>query len=291
MSALYSERIARRRRVWWQAPRPGGERPVSDALHRLAERRSVRRRDDPDPAWHCCANWQRTLLDKRNAREFAARHGCELPGLLWRGRSLRQAPLDRFPDAFVVRPARGLGTRGVLVVDHGRNLLDGQPVDRRTLLRRVGLLARLRSSPETLVEEMIRPREPERTFPLEIKLHAFGGEVGIVQVNDRPTVSTYGLDVATSFYTPEWEQYPEEIDPVHGGDAVHERPPDLDRMLELGTLMGAAIGTYMRVDFFDSDRGPVFNEFASTPWLAAKGSAFADRLLGDLWARHCPEGV
>ena len=288
---LYSERIARRRMVWWRPPRPGGERSLADAVHRLSERRRLLDRDDPAEAWRCCSNWQRILLDKRNAREFAARHGCELPELYWRGRPLRRAPLESVGDEFVVRPARGDSTAGVHVIVRGRELLERRPLSPSELRRPGSLRDHLGIVPETLLEERVRPRRRERTFPLEVKFHTFAGEVGLIQANDRPNEPANRLDVATSFYSPEWEPHTEEMDRRDGVPATLECPPELERMLELASRIGGEIGTYMRIDFMDSDRGPVFQEVSSTPWLAVKATPFADELLGALWERHCPDGV
>lgn len=52
-------------------------------FHRMSEVLALRHRDDPDEHWHCCENWQRTLGNKWNSREFALRHGCRVPELYY----------------------------------------------------------------------------------------------------------------------------------------------------------------------------------------------------------------
>src|SRR5205807_6454026 len=101
----------------------GGQRPLRDALHRLRERRAFRDRDDRGEQWRCCDRWPRTLMNKWNGREFAARHGCPLPELYWRGSDPRAAPLESPPDRFVIRPVFGAGRRGAMVVVDGEERL------------------------------------------------------------------------------------------------------------------------------------------------------------------------
>ena len=113
----FSERLRTRQRLWWEAR--------SGSLHRRRERRALRSRDDPDDDWHCCKYWQRTVVDKWNAREFAAKHGCVLPELYWSGADPSAAPLGSLPSRFVIRPTLGANKEGVAVMVEGRELLAG----------------------------------------------------------------------------------------------------------------------------------------------------------------------
>src|SRR5215212_1161545 len=124
----FSRRLASRRRLWWARPRPSQPRAIPELLHRLRERRTFRSRDDPLEAWLCCGFWPRTLVNKWNGREFAARHGCALPALYWWGSNPARAPIESLPSRFVVRPVFGTDRRGVLVVAEGRELLRDQPL-------------------------------------------------------------------------------------------------------------------------------------------------------------------
>jgi hypothetical protein len=282
----FSSRIARRHRLWWGRPGRGG-RTFGDALHRLNERRSTRRRDDPDEAWRCCAYWPRTLLDKWNAREFAARHGCTIPELYWHGATSESVPLESLPSDFVVRPVRGTDKRGVLVVAGGRELLGDQPVSPEQIRTRVGRPRRLGRGMPILVEERIGSGDGRNGLPLECKCHAFADAIVAVQVIER----TPGSQASHRFYTPSWEPF---ADPINVGLPLAEvrRPPAcLEEMLALAGRLGTAIATYMRIDFFATDRTPVFNEFSSTPRGALRGeiTPYGESLFGSQWAERCPE--
>ena len=59
-------------------------------------------------------------------------------------------------------------------------------------------------------------------------------------------------------------------------------------MLELARRMGATLATYMRIDFFVTDRGCVFNEFSSVPARGRYYTPYSDRVFGALWAERIP---
>ena len=91
------------------------------------------------------------------------------------------------------------------------------------------------------------------------------------------------------FFTADWEPLPDCV-PVGFTSTADIAPPrDLDVMLEMASRLGAAVGDYCRVDIFDTDRGPVFNEFSLTPHNG-KVTAFADEYLGDHWQRMIDRG-
>ena len=81
----FSERLAMRRRLWWDRPAWRGGQGLGDAVHWLKDKHAFRTREDPAETWRCCPYWQRTLIQKWNSREFASKHGCRVPELYWSG--------------------------------------------------------------------------------------------------------------------------------------------------------------------------------------------------------------
>jgi hypothetical protein len=53
----------------------------------------------------------------------------------------------------------------------------------------------------------------------------------------------------------------------------------------------AGLGSIVRIDFFATGRGCVFNEFSSTPWNGEGFTAFCDDLFGGLWAGKFPSAT
>jgi hypothetical protein len=276
----FSERLRTRHRLWWEAR--------SGALHRLRERRTFRSREDPDEDWRCCEYWQRTVINKWNAREFAARHGCPLPVLYWSGADASAAPLESLPSRFVIRPFFGTDKQGVAVMVEGRERLEGGSPSAEELWRRLPRSRFLRRPSPILIEEFIRADERD-TLPLEAKCHVFGEEVAAVQLLER-TSGHAGRK--SRFYTPDWKPISDPMNTYLDQDAeIKAAPACLGRMLELATLMGAKLGTYMRIDFFVTDGGLVFNEFSSVPLLGHYNTPYCDRVFGALWAERIPDAT
>jgi hypothetical protein len=133
-----------------------------------------------------------------------------------------------------------------------------------------------------LIEARVRPEDPSRALPLEYKVHAFAGVAGAVEVIDRRDIAT----AEHRYYTPAWERFDDPMNTRLPPLASAARPAALDELLDLAARMGAAIGTYMRIDFFAGDAGLVFNEFASTPSEGRHFTPYANELFGRLWAEH-----
>ena len=74
-------------------------------------------------------------------------------------------------------------------------------------------------------------------------------------------------------------------------EEIKEAPACLGRMLELAGRMGAELGTYMRIDFFVTDGGCVFNEFSSVPLRGRYFTPYCDRVFGALWAERFPDAT
>jgi TupA-like ATPgrasp len=287
VAAPFSERIVRRRRLWWHPPRPGTGRTLGDAAHRLVERRTVRRRDDSDEAWRCCNSWPRTLVDKWNGREFAARFGCPLPELYWHGGALATPPFESLPEHFVIRPTRGANRDNVRVVTQGRELLLRESATTAELRTRYSFARRVLTPVPLVIEEFVRSEDGSRRLPPELKCHVFGGAVAAVELVERV------VSVAHSrrYYTPSWETFPDPMNTNMPISEIRSRPEGLEPMVELAARIGAELGTYMRIDFFATDRGCVFNEFSTLPVLGQGFTPYCDELFGALWEEHCPGAI
>jgi hypothetical protein len=280
----FSERIAARRQLWWELPQP--PRGAGEVAHRLRERRARRSRHDPAEAWRCCRFWPRTVINKWNGREFAARHGCDIPALYWSGSSRRRAPLETLPESFVIRPVFGASRRGVEVVAQNRELLRDAPTSPADLRRRMPRLKRIRLPARMLIEEFIGPEDGSSSLPTEYKCHTFGTEVLLVEVTSRWAAQ----EAKHRYYTPDWEPVSDPINTYLPPDErTRDEPPFLARMLEQACSIGSELGTYMRIDFFGSARGCVFNEFSSTPLDGHDNTPYCDQLFGAAWERNHPD--
>jgi teichuronopeptide biosynthesis TupA-like protein len=261
---------------------------MRDAAHRLVERRAFRSRHDPDDVWRCCAAWPRTLMNKWNGREFAARNGCELPELYWTGSDHEHAPLESLPGAFVIRPVFGAMKRGVAVVADGRELLYGGDTSHAALRERMPRSRLVRRPAPVLIEEFVRSDGRGDVLPLECKCHTFGDHVEAVELIER----TAALEGRHRYYTARWEPIPDAINTyLAPGERLHDPPACLGPMLDLARAIGAQLGTYMRIDFFLAGDRCLFNEFSSVPLLGQKYTPYCDRVWGEVWTERLGDAV
>lgn len=275
-------------RLWWRHPSRGGEWLTHRySAHQLRERYARRRRDDPDDVWHCCALWQRTLINKWNSREFVTKHGGRVPALYWCARMPSRRRLSELPTHFVIRPIAGTQRQGVYVVAHGRDLLRGVPFSSAALRQSILAAGKMAWTQPILAEEFVTTETGDYRLPVEYKCHTFGDVVAAVQVMDRTGMRAD----EHRFYTSDWRPYADPMNTDLPQAEPRDPPRCLDEMLGLAARLGAAIGTYIRADFFATDSGCVFNEFASTPTSGRLFTPFCDDLFGALWEEKFPDAT
>jgi hypothetical protein len=245
----------------------------------------LRTRDDPDEVWRCCGFWQRLLLNKWNAREFASRHGTPVAKLYWRGSDPSAAPLEALPDRFVIRPVRGTNREGVAVVVDGSEHLHGGSASPAELRERMPRTRLLRRPVPVLIEEFATPHAGGPLLPYECKCHVFGDHVAAVELLLR----TSAHDAKHRYYTTNWEPIPDRINTYAAEDhELRDPPAALEGILAAASSLGAGLGTYMRIDFFVTDSGFMFNEFSSLPLGGEYNTPYCNRLFGEAWAERIP---
>lgn len=277
--SLFSERIRIRQRVWWGNPNRWRNRESYRRLfHRLKEHFALRSKDDPEDQWRCCDLWQRTLINKWNAREFVQRYGCRVPALYWFGRRPGALPLDSLPTYLVIRKVWGTARRGVYVLAHDRELLHERTYTKDQLKAAVrrdqGLVPRV----PILVEEFLKTETGDYALPIEYKFYTFGATVGGIQVVQRT-----GLRVQNRFYTTAWEPFEDPMNTYLPQADLIDPPRCFDEMVACAKRLGTAYGTFVRVDLYATEKGCVFGEFSSTPLNRPYLTVFADEYFGKLW--------
>ncbi len=285
---MFTQRLQKRALIWWGKPNKWRNRESYRHLpHRLKENYTLRSKDDPDERWHCCDLWQRTLSNKWNAREFVQRYGCRVPALYWYGRRVGRLPIEALPEHFVIRPVFGDSRRGVYVFAHDRELL------RQRVYTKADLMAELRrkrgwvSRFPILVEEFVKTEAGEYKLPLEFKFHTFRETIGAIEVVRRSNDD----DARYGFYTTSWERFADQMNAhLPPGESISP-PRCLEELLACARTLGVAYGTYVRCDFYATDRGCVFGEFSTTPDGGRGFTAFADRYYEELWQRAFPEAT
>ena len=110
--------------------------------------------------------------------------------------------------------------------------------------------------PVLLIEERIPT--PDGEAPVDYKFFVFDGRVELIQVNR----GRFGKRQTTTFLDADWRQLPVRwrIHPV----AVEERPLELDKMLEIASVLGAG-WDFIRVDLYAVDGDVWFGEYTPYP--------------------------
>jgi hypothetical protein len=284
---MFSDRIRRRRRLWWGQPRAG--RTLRDDLRRLEMLLTRLHPDDPESRWRRGEHWQRRLSNKLNARVFAQRLGCAVPALYWHGRRLRRSRLESLPERFVIKPAIGTRHRGIHVVAGSRELLTGAPMTRGRLYDCLRAERGRLSHVPLLAEELVRNENGEEVLAVDYKIHVFGGEIGAVQVVHRWSGSD--TPAAHRFYTPDWRPFDDPMCTTLPMGAPSDPPSCLPQLFDAARTLGAAYEAYVRVDLYATPRGCVFGEFSCTPANGELFTPLADEFFEALWRRHHPDGV
>jgi hypothetical protein len=69
------------------------------------------------------------------------------------------------------------------------------------------------------------------------------------------------------------------------------KPEELEPMNSIAVRLGAAFGSFVRVDLYRTSRGTYFGESSSVSGGRKDYTAFADEYLGRLWEEHIPEKI
>jgi hypothetical protein len=283
----FSQRLQKRMSVWWGLP--GGWRNPATwrrPLHRLIERHQLRQRTWPISQWHCCDHWQRSLLNKWNSREFASMHGVKVPELYWYGRCIADLPLDSLPEHFVLRSAWGTQKRGTHVFAGGRDLLDDRRYTRSELKAAMLLDYGRRARFPILAEQFMTTADGRYEQGVEYRFFCMRDQVALIQqVEHRGRVARW------MHYSPHWQPIADAVNTEKQALEVCPRPARLEEMLDIAGRLGAACGTFMRVDLYETANGCFFGEFSSTPGWARHYTPWADDSLGRLWQEICPECI
>ncbi|MFD2513093.1 ATP-grasp fold amidoligase family protein [Pontibacter locisalis] len=266
----FYRRMKRRHRTFWEAP---------DAE---TIRNAPMDASDPMEKWRTSENWQRKLSNKYNSREFAKKHGCQVPQLYWKGRETEEIPFDRLPQQYVIRPTVGHSANLVFLMDHSVNLMDKRSYTREEITETLGKALAQNPYLEFLIEEFVRSEKGEYTIPDDYKVYTFGGEVACIQVINR-LGRKEGL---TSFYSESWDLL-ENMNTLYP-ETTYQQPPEcLQEIIARAKELGRSYGIFVRIDFYATDKGAVFGEFTPTPGMGKGFSPYADRLFIGYWDRLC----
>lgn len=237
--------------------------------------------------------WQKKLSPKLAGRNFVEELGLKVPDLYWKGKNIEQIPeFDQLPEDFVIKPEKGWSSNNVYCMKNGEDLLSHQPHNRQTIID--GLLNNefvATNKPTIMIEELLKPEQKQSDdgIPRDFKFYCFGEDIVMIHVALRKS-EIHKTKNEHQYYTPEFKIIESRVmENRQQGQIPIDRPDCWDEMVQSAQTIGKALGIYMRIDMFPTNRGAVFGEFTPTPHGGNGYSNFADEYLGSFWKGE--EGV
>ncbi len=227
----------------------------------------------------------RHFASKSLMKEYAESFGVRLPKIYNVLNNLEEFDNFDFPSRYVMKPDTDSGA-GLFLMHHGINLFDGFPCNREMIREKLENYLERKPGSQFIVEEFIVQEGTEQSYeyvPLDYKLHAFGGKVRIIQVDDRNTVSRDPLHRRQSWFSRDWVAAPfrmrkkeEENDPI-------QPPVCLNEMLGIADTMASDIGEYIRIDMYASNNGPVLGELTTYSHSGLGFTEYGSTILSQAW--------
>lgn len=185
----------------------------------------------------------------------------------------------------MIRPAYGFAKRGIFVVADGHDQLRDTSISPADIRRQLVRGRALDQWGRLLAEEFVTDLRGQYLSPIEAKCFTFGDTVAAIQVIDR--AASRARMAPERHYTADWTPFPQRLDDTREAGELMDAPACLDEIVNAATRIGRTLGTFMRIDFFISDKGAVFNEFSSMPYIIP--TPYCDALFGGLWEEKFPE--
>ncbi len=241
--------------------------------------------------------------DKPAGYQFAESVGISVPSTIIADADMASIDWSGLPARFVVKPRNGAANRGVYLLERtadGRyhDLMRGDTDDADEFRKRYAdLVDRGLISPRCSVEELLVPRPELRdriNAPDDFKVYCFYDRAAVVmqrRMFGRPDLRDWKF----KFWTRSWDDLGA-VKYVDRCDPGLERPAGADELIAAAELAGRRLAIpFVRLDFYDTDRGIVFGEVSAHPGPPEVWAPEIDELLGREWenaeARLLAEGI
>jgi len=222
-----------------------------------------------------------TQLDcKLTCRTHLQAFDAYLPKLYFQG-DVAQCDFAALPSRYVIKPRCQTGV--LMLMDHGVDLKTGAaigPEEIRSFFMRQWCYRGLNN--DVIVEEMVENRDGSPCVS-QFKCLTFHGRVEYIHY---VTVG-YDLGCIAYDYDRDWGRATlyQSTQPIESGIP---RPEHFHQVIEVAERLADYYLNWtgiehVRVDLFDSDRGPVFGEYAGGTNGGEGFTEDAQRLLGALW--------
>lgn len=229
--------------------------------------------------------------DKMAGYRLARSLGLEVPETYERSVKIGDLDFASVPDRFVIKPHNGASNRGVFLLertktDTYRDLMDQRLKNSADVVKLYSeLVANGLVSERLAVEELLQPRTDLRPIigiPDDLKIYCF---------YDRPRAimqrRMFGQADREKWRFKLWTGEWADMGPVKYSDrydSALEIPVGAEEVLEAAASLARFVAVpFVRLDFFDTQRGPVFGEVSAHPGPPEQWESSADEMLGWEW--------
>jgi hypothetical protein len=225
------------------------------------------------------------IARKLKSYSFAQSHGVRIPELIGLWDSPEDIPWDDLPDHLVLKSHTGAASRGVFPLKrtdgHWSIVTSDQRVEPAEIVTRLAELLRKGRIGGPLFGQQLIGAGRDNALPTEVRVFAFYGEVGLVNV--RRTAS-HGDQSGTRIRRFLEDGTPGPRHPLHDDDIV---PPSIfQEAVEIGRRFSTQVPRpFVRVDLLDDDGDVVFGELTPRPGGPHYFDPEHDLRLGELWER------
>jgi hypothetical protein len=187
-------------------------------------------------------------------------------------------------DSVVIKPIRGKNSWGVLGLsrvdqDHFIEVCTNTLMTTQNVLdQQAHAMTKYKMPNSWMIEELLLPADGTIAQVDDLKFYAFYGKIGCI-LQRRRTES----QVVYKWYDPDWNitetgKYEDRLDQ---GLPPPRQPQALSEVVE--TISRSIPKPFMRIDMYNTSRGPVFGEFTPHPGHYDKFSDAFDEYLGTRW--------
>ncbi|WP_298804297.1 ATP-grasp fold amidoligase family protein [uncultured Pseudokineococcus sp.] len=222
--------------------------------------------------------------DKKDSQRWAQQLGLRTAEVLAAGRTASTVPWCDLPERFVVKPDKGVASKGVFLLERTaegfRDLRRGTATTAEEVTEELlGLAAAGTVSEEVLVESMVRDPQTPGWAPIDWKVLAFYGRVGLITAIRTPP----GAPRACRWFDASWQDLGLAVHGPTKRDASIPTPRHAEAMLRAASLVSACVPTpFLRVDLYEDEAGPVFGEITPQPGGPLAFRRGVDRWLGEM---------
>lgn len=230
-----------------------------------------------------CEHWPRYFASKIFIKQYAEKFDVKVPRTIGALRSVDDLDKFELPTRYVIKPEATSGI-GLYLMHDGINLFNGRATrleDIKEDLRKCESEDQLILIEEFLVQEGVASSAP--FVPLDFKMHAFGGRVRIIHVDDKNHLSRDRLRRVQGWFDRNLNPAPFRMRVQEVDGPMVARPDSFSKMLAVADEIARDFGDYVRVDLYAASDGVFLGEITTTTHNGVGFTPYGDYVMSQLW--------